>query len=112
MESIEGHAPIEEQLEFINEAIQNIKDKYLKETVSKEKKKTWITDDILNLMKERRKIKGTTIEYRKLNNQIRKEIRQAKEKEKTQNCLEIEAYQKKYDDFNVHRKVKESNRTL
>uniref|UniRef100_A0A8D9AT98 Craniofacial development protein 2 n=1 Tax=Cacopsylla melanoneura TaxID=428564 RepID=A0A8D9AT98_9HEMI len=107
MENVEENAPIEEQLEFINEMIQNIKDEYLKEDVSREKKKTWMTDNILNLMEERRMNKGNTIEYRRLNNQIRKEIREAKEKEKTQNCLEIEAYQRMYDDFNVHRKVKE-----
>ncbi|KAL1458712.1 hypothetical protein WDU94_008838 [Cyamophila willieti] len=71
------------------------------------KKKSWMTDEILELMEERRINKGNQIEYRRIQNIIRKKIREAKEKEMSEKCEDIEYYQSKYDEFNVHKKVRE-----
>lgn len=45
--------------------------------------------------------------YNELNQEIRKKTKLAKEKWLQEQCNEMEAYEKKYDSFNVHRKVKE-----
>lgn len=59
------------------------------------------------MMEERRLNKTNNTEYRRIQNKIRRKIREAKEKEKEEQCAEIELHQRNYDDFNVHRKVKE-----
>lgn len=98
---------VEEHLNHLKSKVEHIKNTILKENGQRVRKKTWMTDYILNLMEERRLNKNNTIEYKRINNIIRNEIRMAKEKEQKENCEEIEALQLKYDYFNVHRKVKE-----
>lgn len=71
------------------------------------KRKGWMTDEILAMMEERRKLKQIPSEYKRLQNIIRKRIREAKENEKQEQCEEIELLQRKHDHFNIHRKVRE-----
>ncbi|KAI5708046.1 hypothetical protein M8J77_015361 [Diaphorina citri] len=107
LERFDETATTEEQLTYLKQTIEEIKKTHLNEKEKREKRKSWMTDDILDLMEIRRTNKGNLQEYRRINATIRREIRKAKEAEQQEKCLEIEAYQRKYDEFNVHRKVKE-----
>lgn len=95
----------EEKIEKLTSIVKSIKEEHLKSDITK--KKTWMTEEILEMMDRRRKMKNNPDEYRSINKEIRKQIRAAKEKEIQQKCTEIEYLQSKYDSFNVHRKVKE-----
>lgn len=66
-----------------------------------------MTKDILTLMEQRRTLKGNKEKYKRVQAQIRAKIREAKEKEATDRCAEIETLQARYDNFNVHKKIKE-----
>ncbi|KAI5751342.1 hypothetical protein M8J77_006574 [Diaphorina citri] len=71
------------------------------------KKKEWITDDILDLMEERRKYKNVNeAKYKQLNLNIKREIKRAKEKFNLEKCMEIEMLDKIHDSFNLHKKNK------
>lgn len=59
------------------------------------------------MIEERRLNKTNNTENRRIQNNIRRKIIKAKEKEKEEQCAEIEFHQRYYDDFNVHRKVRE-----
>lgn len=72
-----------------------------------EKKKEWMTTEILNLMEERRKYKNAPLQYKELNKIIRRKCRNAKEEWMSEKCREIELLQEKHDSFNIHKKVKE-----
>uniref|UniRef100_A0A8D8XEP5 Craniofacial development protein 2 n=1 Tax=Cacopsylla melanoneura TaxID=428564 RepID=A0A8D8XEP5_9HEMI len=106
LRNIEEKNTVKEKLEIVKRTCKEIKEKCLKKDVRK--KKTWMTEDILELMEQRRQNKGNTNEYKRIQIIIRRRIREAKEREKTEQCDEIEYYQSRYDDFNVHRKVKEA----
>lgn len=73
------------------------------------KRKPWITNEILDLMDERRRLKNIDAQkYRTIHKEIQKKIKEAKEKQLLEECLEIERYDKMYDDsFNMHKKIKE-----
>lgn len=92
--------------------LQNELDTIIKKHVplkKKEKHKEWMTPDIFKMMEERRNMKGKDQgRFTKLNRQIRSSIRKAKEDEMKTKCLEIENLQKKYDLFNMHRRIKEA----
>uniref|UniRef100_A0A8D8Y176 Craniofacial development protein 2 n=3 Tax=Cacopsylla melanoneura TaxID=428564 RepID=A0A8D8Y176_9HEMI len=96
---------IETELANFQQAVQHVKEEHLKP--DRRKRKQWMTDEILELMEHRRREKGNPIGYKGLQNTIRRKIREAKEREKQEQCMEVEFYQSRYDDFNVHRKVKE-----
>ncbi|XP_075151162.1 uncharacterized protein LOC142225273 [Haematobia irritans] len=71
--------------------------------------KEWMTQDILNLMDQRRKYKNVNYElYWELNREIQASIRIAKNEYFKAQCLEIERLQKLHDDFNLYRKLKET----
>lgn len=72
-----------------------------------DKKQEWMTQEIINLMDERRKHKTNPTVYKQINKIIRKKCREAKENWMAAKCQEIEQLQVKYDTFNVHKKVKE-----
>uniref|UniRef100_A0A8D8YBA7 Craniofacial development protein 2 n=3 Tax=Cacopsylla melanoneura TaxID=428564 RepID=A0A8D8YBA7_9HEMI len=97
---------IDESLDKFQNAVQQVKEEFLKPDIRR--KKSWMTNEILELMEQRRQNKGNTNEYKRIQIIIRRRIREAKEREKTEQCDEIEYYQSRYDDFNVHRKVKEA----
>lgn len=68
-----------------------------------EAKQIWMTDEILILMEERRKNKSNFHKYKEL----KSKIKLAKEEWIRKNCEEIEEYERKYDSFNMHKKIKE-----
>lgn len=51
--------------------------------------------------------KTNSAEYWSIQNNIRRKIREVKENKREEQCIEIEFHQRNYDDFNVHRKVRE-----
>ncbi|XP_055385230.1 craniofacial development protein 2-like [Condylostylus longicornis] len=74
-------------------------------------KQKWITDEILNLMKERRRYRNNNrIQYNRLHNLIRSKIRKAKADWLDRECSEIERLQHLHDDFGVHKKIKLASR--
>uniref|UniRef100_A0A8D8V3E1 Craniofacial development protein 2 n=1 Tax=Cacopsylla melanoneura TaxID=428564 RepID=A0A8D8V3E1_9HEMI len=76
------------------------------------KKKVWMSEEILDLMDERRKYKNVNGQkYKEINRKIKNEIRKAKEKFNYEKCLEIEMLDKIHDSFNMHKKIKEMTGT-
>ena len=49
-----ANTEIEEQLKYFQTAIENIKETYLKENKEVRKKNSWMTQDILNLIENKR----------------------------------------------------------
>ena len=67
-----------------------------------------MTDEILSMMDDRRPFKNKDrTKYQKINRQIRKEIRKAKEQWLLDRCAEMEEFEEKHDHFNIHKLVKE-----
>ena len=60
----------------------------------KEKKQPWMTSEILNLMKERRKLKGRH-GYKDIDTKIKKKCNEAQEVWCNEKCDEIETLSKK-----------------
>lgn len=72
------------------------------------KRQSWMTNDILDLMEERRRYKNRNdTKYKELHRELRKKIRQTKAEWFSKECTEIEMYDKNYDMFHLHKKVKE-----
>uniref|UniRef100_A0A8D9BIP5 Craniofacial development protein 2 n=1 Tax=Cacopsylla melanoneura TaxID=428564 RepID=A0A8D9BIP5_9HEMI len=69
---------IEQEIVKLEKSVQELKDKYLKP--DKRKRKPWMTEEILELMEERRLNKGKAEEYRRIQKNIRRKIREAKDK--------------------------------
>lgn len=90
---------IEMEMDELRKHVQEVKEKFLKP--DKTKRKSWMMDEILDLMEERRLNKGKACEYKRIQSQIRRKIREAKEKEHKEKCQEIEFYQSRYDSFNT-----------
>lgn len=102
----ENTTDIREKWDKIKYTIQATCTTYLKR--DKVKKKEWMTDEILNMMEERRQHKNKNeAEYRKTHNTIRTKIREAKGKWLSEKCTEIERCEMKYDYHNMHTKIKE-----
>ncbi|KAL1447598.1 hypothetical protein WDU94_009869 [Cyamophila willieti] len=99
------NTPVEEDLDHLKKEINKIKEEYLKP--NPEMKKIWMTEEILALMAKRRTFKNKTDQYKCIQREIRRKIREAKEKDQMEKCLEIEKCQEKGDCFNLHKKVKE-----
>lgn len=73
------------------------------------KKKKWMTDEILTLMAERSKYKNVDQDkYKEIDKQIRREIRRAKEQWLQERCKEIEEMEEKHDHFNIHKLIKQT----
>lgn len=71
-----------------------------------------MTEEILDLMEERRKYKNVNDQkYKQVNTEIRREIRKAKENFNKEKCLEIEMLDMLHDSFNMHKKIKEMTGT-
>lgn len=104
---IDKNIECELKISKVGAIVQKLKEEHLKNERTV-KIKTWMTDEILEMMEKRRQCKHNTIEYRDLKNTIRRKIREAKEKDARERCEEIERLQKKHDSYNVHRKVKEA----
>ena len=78
------------------------------------KKKPWMTNDILKMMKERKKCKHTDANrYKTLNRQIEANCRSTKEKWLKDHCLEVENLGRQYKLKEMHKKVQEvTNRNV
>ncbi|XP_073821585.1 yuri gagarin [Musca autumnalis] len=69
----------------------------------------WMNDEIMELHEERRKYKNVDYErYWEINKEIRTATRAAKNDLLNQKCREIEHLQNIHDDYNLHKKLKES----
>uniref|UniRef100_A0A8D8SN59 Craniofacial development protein 2 n=1 Tax=Cacopsylla melanoneura TaxID=428564 RepID=A0A8D8SN59_9HEMI len=104
-ENIEIEDDIEQLWLHTKEAIHEVAS-----TVKKQrpKKKHWMSDEILDLMEERRQYKNRDPEmYKTKNKEIRRKIREAQQKDLEFKCVEIETLEKKHDSFNMYKKVKE-----
>lgn len=98
---------VDQEIGRLSNELENISREHLKP--NKKKKKQWMTDEIIELMDERRKHKNKNVEtYNSIDRKIKKEIRTAKEQWAADQCEEIESLEKKHDYFNLHRKVKEA----
>lgn len=93
--------------ESFKNTLQRVQEDHLMEGNPKNKQ-SWMTEEILALMDIRRSFKNKNeTEYKKLNNEIRRRIRAAKSNWHKQECEEIEKYDRNYDSFNLHKKLKE-----
>lgn len=70
------------------------------------KRKPWMTNEILHMMEERRLHKNKDT-YKGVQTEIRRKIRCTREKFYDGKCSEIEELMSKHDNFNVYKKVKE-----
>ena len=70
-------------------------------------KQAWMTDDILDLMTERRKHKRKGAKYRELDKQIRLKCIEAKEQWLVKGCEEIEELDRLHHTRNMHQKIEE-----
>ncbi|XP_073824763.1 FERM domain containing isoform X3 [Musca autumnalis] len=76
---------------------------------TKPKSKSWMTEEILQLMDERRKYKNSNYEmYWEINREIQREVRIAKNNHLNSQCQEIERLMTLHDDFQIHKKMKEA----
>lgn len=77
------------------------------QSTNRVKKKRWMTDEILNMMEDRRLAKGNKEEYNRINRNIKREIKHAKENWMRDRCREMEELEERHDAFQMHKKVKE-----
>uniref|UniRef100_A0A8D8SXR8 Craniofacial development protein 2 n=1 Tax=Cacopsylla melanoneura TaxID=428564 RepID=A0A8D8SXR8_9HEMI len=106
LEHIKNSPETDVKIDMINTAIKKVKTEILVRDPTK--KKSWMTTEILELMEERRiKKQHDKSGYKIINTEIRRKIREAKELELKEKCAEIEMAQRRYDSFNVHKKVRE-----
>lgn len=76
---------------------------------TREHKQSWMTDEILSFMDERRKFKNLANKdsYQKVQKLIKAKIRIAMNEWLKHECETIEKLQTRHDDFNLHKKMKE-----
>ena len=75
----------------------------------RQKRTEWITDEILDLMEQRRSFKNSNrVQYNAINRLIRRKVREAKEEHLLESCREIERLQLLHDNFHLHKQVKQS----
>ncbi|XP_072384560.1 uncharacterized protein [Diabrotica undecimpunctata] len=67
-----------------------------------------MTDDILDLMEQRRLAKNNETLYNSIQKEIRRKIREAKSQHLAKHCHDIEELENRYDTFNMYKKVKEA----
>lgn len=71
-------------------------------------KQSWMTEDILQLMKERKRYKNRdNIKYKEIDADVRRKCIKAKEKWMEAQCEEIEELNRRHNSKGLHRKVKE-----
>ena len=93
VETEEGEQLAEEQWSRIQEALQLATEKIIpeKRRVAREK---WMTEEILEIMEERRLLKGQTERYREKDRQIKRKCKERKEEWLKERCDEIEQLQR------------------
>uniref|UniRef100_A0A8D8Q762 Craniofacial development protein 2 n=1 Tax=Cacopsylla melanoneura TaxID=428564 RepID=A0A8D8Q762_9HEMI len=95
----------EDAIQELNAEVENLKNTHLKQQNNKDK--SWMTEEIKHLMEERRIHKNNQPIYREKDRELQRKIREAKQKEIDEKCRDIEILQERYDEFNVHKKVRE-----
>ncbi|KAJ8875738.1 hypothetical protein PR048_023637 [Dryococelus australis] len=90
----------EEKVEKLKHVVESIKNEHLKSDFTK--KKTRMTEEILNIMQRRKMVKNDPIEYNNTNKAIRTKIIEAKQKDINGKCVDVEVLQLKHGSFNVH----------
>lgn len=104
-----GSAHVEDMWGMVKGAMTGACNQYLKSEERQRGKKHWMTDEILKLMEKRRTVKAKDPEaYWQIHKDIKRKIREAKERWLSEKCREIEKLNQKHDTFNVHKKVKEA----
>lgn len=99
---------VEDQWSVFKGSVIQACDTFLTSDKPQQKKKQWMTDEILEMMDERRKLKNADPEaYRQIHGVIKRKIREAKERWMSERCQEIEELDRKHDSFNMYKKVKE-----
>lgn len=112
--TIAGIKTTTEQVNNIENTWKNLKEAIVTNTNNiigppNNKKKDWMTDNVLSLMDKRRTYKNRDqTEYENLQKQIKKEVRNAKEQWMQNKCEELEKLEEKHDHFNIHKLVKET----
>lgn len=103
-----GERGIEDTWQTIKNTIVEVQRGELKYKEGKKRKK-WMTEDILELMEERRKHKNNKQLYKEIQRTIDTKIKEAKEDWINEMCDEIEELDNKHDTFNLHKKLKETS---
>ena len=84
---------VEQQWEQLRDSITEAACEEIPEIERKAKQK-WMTDDILDLMDERRRAKGNQEEYKRLHREVRRKCNEAKEAWLDEKCREIDLLQR------------------
>lgn len=101
----EESVDVEERIKLVTETVKNIREEYLK--ADEVERKPWVREEILILMKERKQRKNNPTKYITIQEDIQRKIREVKQEESDGKCREIKVLQSKFDEFNVHIKVRE-----
>ena len=94
---------IDNKWQCLKESIEHTNDLAPKKV--KQAKQKWMTDEILNLMDQRKKAKNTP-EYRGLNRRVQKECRKAKENWIASKCEQIEGFNRNNATKRMHEEIK------
>jgi hypothetical protein len=98
-------ASVESQWSNFKSVLSDVCDSRLR-TNNTVKKQKWMTDHILGLMEERRKVKNDNNKYRHFQRIIKREIKKAKENWMRKECEELEGLNRRHDLSGLHRKIK------
>ena len=96
---------IEREWECLKNGIKEAERKVLPKK-SKKKDKEWMTNEILDLMEERRNNKQNTPEYKRINAVIQSKCKRRKEQWYNDRCAEIEELEKEHRMTEMHDKVR------
>ena len=107
-EDTEMTKDIDMQWDSLKKAILQTNDEILPE-MKRETKQDWITKDILQMMEERKRLKGTEA-YNRLDNNIKKACKSAQEDWLNAKCEEIETLSKTNNMTTLYQKVKTFSR--
>ena len=72
----------------------------------RKKKKKWMTEEIMNMMEERRKLDRRSQVYRDTEKEIKKKCKRAKEQWFEEHCAEIESDEKRHNMKSLHGNIK------
>ncbi|XP_050505674.1 craniofacial development protein 2-like [Diabrotica virgifera virgifera] len=99
---------VDTEINHLENIGKEILDQYLRPKKT-EKKNPWMTDGILQMMDRRRESKRKDyVAYQFLDKEIKKAVREAKNRNLEEQCEEIEMLERKHDSFNLHKKIKEA----
>ena len=104
-EALQGLDGIEKQWKNLRECINKAAQKIIPK-VKRNAKQKWMTDEILNLMENRRELKRNSEEYETVHRMIRTKCKEAKELWLTKSCREVEDFHGK-DLRSMYKKINE-----